>query len=146
VANKKASGPIDRRVGARIRRRRETIGLSQEKLARQIGITFQQIQKYEKGSNRIGSGRLQEIANALDVPISYFFADGKDEVRSDWCLHEGNSNISTTSLKEQCSQLTRDFKKIEDLRVRCSILTLTRCAARDDDGTKPNQETQNLII
>jgi transcriptional regulator with XRE-family HTH domain len=144
VANKKASGPVDRRVGSRIRRRRGAVGLSQEKLAKQIGITFQQIQKYENGSNRVGSGRLQEIANVLNVPISYFFADDQDEVASESISNRSHTEFPSTSLEVQCSHLLRDFKKITDPHVRCSILTLARCAARDN--VSGEQDVRNLVI
>jgi len=70
---KKEPNPIDVEVGARIRARRVMSGMSQSSLAEGLGITFQQAQKYEKGSNRIGSSRLQTIANILGVPVAYFF-------------------------------------------------------------------------
>ena len=69
----KAPLPTDVLVGTRIRGRRTTLGMSQEKLAAIVGISFQQVQKYEKGVNRVGAGRLQAVAGALGVPISYFF-------------------------------------------------------------------------
>ena len=70
---KKISKPVDVYVGGRVRARRLALGMSQEKLGHAIGLTFQQVQKYEKGSNRIGSSRLMQIANALDVSPTYFF-------------------------------------------------------------------------
>ncbi|AQT41792.1 Transcriptional regulator, contains XRE-family HTH domain [Bartonella apihabitans] len=69
---KKTPAPTDVYVGSRIRLRRNMLGLSQEKLGEQLGITFQQIQKYEKGTNRVGASRLQAISEILDVPVSYF--------------------------------------------------------------------------
>src|SRR6187200_2817808 len=73
--------PIDIRVGARLRLRRNMLGLSQEKLGEAIGLTFQQIQKYERGANRIGASRLHELSRVLDVPVSFFF-DDRDPVRA----------------------------------------------------------------
>jgi transcriptional regulator with XRE-family HTH domain len=74
----KRATPVDAEVGAKIRLRRLEVGMSQTALAEIVGVTFQQIQKYEKGSNRIGASRLQQIAQALDRPVSYFFGgDGK---------------------------------------------------------------------
>src|ERR1044071_10505169 len=73
--------PIDVRVGARLRLRRNMLGLSQEKLGEAIGLTFQQVQKYERGANRIGASRLHELSRVLDVPIS-FFLDDTDPVRA----------------------------------------------------------------
>ena len=75
MANKKQPNPIDIHVGSRVRLRRMMLGMSQEKLGESLGITFQQIQKYEKGTNRIGASRLQHIATVLAVPVSFFFED-----------------------------------------------------------------------
>jgi transcriptional regulator with XRE-family HTH domain len=75
MANKKQPNPIDIHVGSRVRLRRMMLSMSQEKLGEQLGITFQQIQKYEKGTNRIGASRLQHIARVLSVPVSFFFED-----------------------------------------------------------------------
>ena len=73
VVVKKVPNPTDKHVGSRVRLQRMTLGKSQSWLGDAVGLTFQQIQKYEKGTNRIGSSRLQQFANILDVPISYFF-------------------------------------------------------------------------
>ncbi len=73
TAKKKIPNPADVHVGARIRMRRMILGVSQEKLGQALGVTFQQVQKYEKGATRVGAGRLLEIANYLGVPIGYFF-------------------------------------------------------------------------
>ena len=70
---KKAPNPIDRYVGSRVRMRRMMLSMSQEKLGDALGLTFQQVQKYEKGTNRIGASRLQQIAHTLQVPVSFFF-------------------------------------------------------------------------
>src|ERR1041384_6978474 len=73
--NKKKPNPTDIHVGSRIRMRRNMLGMSQEKLGESLGITFQQIQKYEKGTNRVGASRLQNISSILNVPVSFFFED-----------------------------------------------------------------------
>src|SRR5258705_13483963 len=70
---KKAPNPIDKHVGSRVRMRRMMLGMSQEKLGDALSLTFQQVQKYEKGANRIGASRLQQISNILQVPVSFFF-------------------------------------------------------------------------
>src|SRR6478672_7051744 len=70
---KKAPNPTDKHVGARVRMRRMMLGMSQEKLGDALGLTFQQVQKYEKGANRIGASRLQQISQILQVPVSLFF-------------------------------------------------------------------------
>ena len=69
----KAPNPVDKHVGSRVRMRRMVLGMSQEKLGRALGLTFQQVQKYEKGANRIGASRLQHIARILQVPVAFFF-------------------------------------------------------------------------
>src|SRR4051794_29316167 len=73
IIAKKAPNPIDKHVGSRVRMRRMMLGMSQEKLGDALGLTFQQIQKYEKGTNRIGASRLQQISLVLQVPVSFFF-------------------------------------------------------------------------
>src|SRR5436853_6692913 len=73
AAAKKAPNPIDKHVGSRVRMRRMMLAMSQEKLGDALGLTFQQVQKYEKGANRIGASRLQQIAHILQVPVSFFF-------------------------------------------------------------------------
>src|SRR6188472_4069739 len=73
---KKAPNPTDKHVGSRVRMRRMMLGMSQEKLGDSLGLTFQQVQKYEKGTNRIGASRLQQISTILQVPVSFFFEGG----------------------------------------------------------------------
>jgi transcriptional regulator with XRE-family HTH domain len=84
---RKAPHPTDKYVGSRVRMRRVTLGMSQEKLGDALGLTFQQVQKYEKGTNRIGASRVQQIANILEVPVEFLFAGGPDQPRQDG-LHE----------------------------------------------------------
>src|SRR5262245_8084214 len=75
------SDPVDVHVGSRVRLRRTLLGLSQERLGEAVGLTFQQIQKYERGANRIGASRMYDLAHVLDVPVSFFFEDMPEEVR-----------------------------------------------------------------
>lgn len=82
IENKKKPNPIDIHVGSRIRLRRTMLGMSQEKLGESLGITFQQIQKYEKGTNRVGASRLQNISQILNVPVSFFFEDAPGDRKS----------------------------------------------------------------
>ncbi|MBT7504712.1 MAG: helix-turn-helix transcriptional regulator, partial [Rhodospirillales bacterium] len=77
--------PVDIHVGARVRLRRTLLGISQERLGDAVGLTFQQIQKYERGANRIGASRIYELSRILDVPVSFFFEDMPDELET----HEG---------------------------------------------------------
>ena len=74
----KAPNPVDKYVGSRVRMRRIMLGMSQEKLGEALGLTFQQVQKYEKGTNRIGASRLQQISGILQVPVSFFFEGTPD--------------------------------------------------------------------
>src|ERR1700739_1958251 len=72
----KAPNPVDKYVGSRVRMRRIMLGMSQEKLGEALGLTFQQIQKYEKGTNRVGASRIQQISEILQVPVSFLFEGG----------------------------------------------------------------------
>lgn len=132
--NKKQPNPIDIHVGSRIRLRRTMLGMSQEKLGEALGITFQQVQKYEKGTNRVGASRLQNIAAILGVPVSFFFEDAPGE----------NGGTSATGMSENSSayvvnflssseglQLNRAFVKISDPRVRRRIIDLVKALAAE---------------
>ena len=121
----KAPNPIDKHVGSRVRMRRMLLGLSQEKLGEKLGVTFQQVQKYEKGMNRIGASRLQSIAEILDVPPSFFFEDVKGgEIRA-----PGFSEASSVYVVDFLStveglQLNKAFASIKDQRVRRKVVDL----------------------
>lgn len=133
--NKKKPNPIDAHVGGRIRMRRNMLGMSQEKLGESLGITFQQIQKYEKGTNRVGASRLQAIASILEVPPAFFFENAPtDEYTPIGGLSE---DTSMTSVMEFCSsaegiQLNRAFVKIGDPKVRRRILELVKSLSDDN--------------
>ncbi len=92
-------------VGKKIRCRRKYMGISQEKLGKKIGVSFQQIQKYENGSNRVGAGRLQEIANILDINISFFYTDISQKRNILYCYDEGISSKEEYSLLRGFRQL-----------------------------------------
>lgn len=131
--NKKKPNPTDMHVGSRIRLRRNMLGMSQEKLGENLGITFQQIQKYEKGTNRVGASRLQAIANILGVPVAFFFEDlpGHDAGGGNRGFAEDSS---TTFALDFCTsaeglQLNRAFVKITDLKVRRRIIELVKSLA-----------------
>src|SRR5262245_8236897 len=83
MASKKAANQIDVQVGSRVRMRRVILGISQENLANALGLTFQQVQKYEKGMSRIGSSRLQQLSDILQVPVTFFFGDASGAHESD---------------------------------------------------------------
>jgi transcriptional regulator with XRE-family HTH domain len=135
--NKKKPNPIDTHVGSRIRLRRNMLGMSQEKLGENLGITFQQIQKYEKGTNRVGASRLQAIASILSVPVSFFFEDapGQDGVTRSGFAEDNSMALAA----EFCStpeglQLNRAFVKVADPKVRRRIIDLVKSLAGDEAG------------
>ncbi len=122
---------IDIHVGNRLRSRRLVLGLSQEKLGERLGITFQQIQKYEKGTNRVSASKLQAAASVLNVPIGYFFEDN-DTVVPDGLVREVDE-IGTFLLSRDGVSLNRAFTSIKNRQVRQSIITLTKALANADD-------------
>jgi transcriptional regulator with XRE-family HTH domain len=135
VDNKKKPNPIDVHVGSRIRLRRNMLGVSQEKLGELLGITFQQIQKYEKGSNRVGASRLQAISTILNVPVSFFFEDapGESTARGSFAEDGGTSYVVDFLSSTEGLQLNRAFVRIRDGKVRKKILDLVKTLAEGDD-------------
>lgn len=123
---KKAPNPIDKHVGSRVRMRRMMVGMSQEKLGEHLGITFQQIQKYEKGTNRIGASRLQQISLVLGVPVAFFF-EGAPTVGPDGDGVEEASSpayVSDFLATSEGLTLTRHFMRIPDPKIRRRIVDL----------------------
>ena len=131
--------PMDVHVGSRVKLRRTMMGMSQEKLGQALGVTFQQVQKYEKGTNRIGAGRMQQISEALKAPIGYFFEDAP--------LPEGAGTASgladataqapfeTDFLSSpEGIQLNRAFMRIRNPDLRRQIVVLVRTIADGADG------------
>ncbi len=132
----KSPNPVDRHVGTRVRMRRMLIGMSQEKLGEALGITFQQVQKYEKGMNRISASRLQQTSRVLGVPIDYFYegapqfdaeaAGGFAESQSPAYMAELTTNDGLNLLKA--------FASIKSARVRRRVVELVRALAEDDQA------------
>ncbi len=136
MANKKQPNPIDVHVGGRVRLRRMMLSMSQEKLGEHLGITFQQIQKYEKGTNRIGASRLQHIATVLQVPVSFFFEDAPGTPNEPAGLAESrpaNYIVSFLSSSEGI-QLNKAFIRIKDPTLRRRIIDLVRSLAGEEDA------------
>ncbi|MBB3235420.1 helix-turn-helix domain-containing protein [Phyllobacterium endophyticum] len=133
--NKKRPNPVDVHVGARIRLRRNMIGLSQEKLGESLGITFQQIQKYEKGMNRVGASRLQAIGNILNVPVTFFFDDMPGQSDKPKGFEEESETTYVVGFLNSSEgiQLARAFAKIGDAKVRRKILDLVRTLGHEDE-------------
>jgi transcriptional regulator with XRE-family HTH domain len=125
---KKQANPVDARVGHRVRLRRMLMGMSQERLGDLLGLTFQQVQKYEKGVNRIGAGRLFEIAGILGVPIGFFYEDAEAALNSTPGFAEDDDSGSVMEFisSGEGLQLTLAFMRIKDPKVRRRILELVR--------------------
>ncbi len=125
---KKAPNPIDKHVGSRVRMRRMMLGMSQEKLGNNLGLTFQQVQKYEKGTNRIGASRLQQIAHIVQVPVSFFF-EGAPAVPCSG-RHDGMGEapspayVSDFLATSDGLALTKAFTRISDSKLRRRIVDL----------------------
>ena len=133
----KTPDPIDIHVGSRVRLRRTMLGLSQEKLGDSLGITFQQIQKYEKGTNRMGASRLQNIAVILKTPVAFFFEDAPQSV-DNTAGEEINEASSPNYVVDFLSssegvQLNRAFMKIEDVNIRRRIIELVKALSSSDE-------------
>lgn len=136
VENKKKPNPIDVHVGGRIRLRRNMLGMSQERLGESLGITFQQIQKYEKGTNRVGASRLQAISSVLSVPVSYFFEDAPGAADGTPGMAEENNASYVVDFLNSTEglQLNRAFVKISDPKVRKKIVELVKSLADGEDS------------
>ena len=137
---KKQPSSVDAHVGSRVRLRRMLIGMSQEKLGECLGLTFQQVQKYEKGANRIGASRLYDISSILGVPVSYFF----DDLVGDHGVKRANGHSNTTDVdagpymmefvsSAEGFQLVRAFTKITDPRVRKRMLDLVKSLTGEEE-------------
>ncbi len=130
---KKTPNPIDRHVGSRVRMRRMLIGVSQEKLGTALGLTFQQVQKYEKGTNRIGASRLQQISQILGVAPAFFFEDlPGDRLPAGGFADEGAAFTADFLSTSEGVLLNKAFQRIRDARVRKRIVDLVTALA--DDG------------
>ena len=124
--------PVDRHVGLRIRLRRKELGVSQERLAEAIGLTFQQIQKYERAANRVSASKLWEMARALNAPIGYFYeglADAPAPVGAD----KPRDDVQEFLLTPEGIELASSFPRIPRGRVRRRVLDLVRALANQPD-------------
>jgi transcriptional regulator with XRE-family HTH domain len=130
----KAPNPVDKYVGSRVRMRRIMLGMSQEKLGEALGLTFQQVQKYEKGTNRVGASRIQQISEILQVPVSFLFEGGPSGAVGGDNFAEGASPayISDFLATSEGLALTRAFTRISDAKLRRSIVDMVeQIAARE---------------
>jgi len=130
----KAPNPVDKYVGSRVRMRRIMLGMSQEKLGEALDLTFQQIQKYEKGTNRIGASRLQQIADILQVPVSFLFEGGPtaNATAEGSTAAHSPAYVSDFLATSEGLALTRAFTRISDAKLRRSIVDMVeQIAARE---------------
>lgn len=134
VANlaKKQANPIDIQVGNRVRIRRMLIGMSQERLGDLLGLTFQQVQKYEKGVNRIGAGRLFEVARILNVPVDFFYEGVNDASGANGANEADGAPVMDFVSSGEGLQLSLAFMKIKDAKVRKRVLDLVKSLAEEE--------------
>jgi transcriptional regulator with XRE-family HTH domain len=134
---KKTPNPIDRHVGSRVRMRRVLVGISQEKLGESLGLTFQQVQKYEKGTNRIGASRLQQISRILGVPVEYFFDGAPQTVErtlsGGFEDHGDTAYVADFLATNEGIQLNKAFVRIKDAKLRRRVVELVTAIAGDEE-------------
>jgi transcriptional regulator with XRE-family HTH domain len=131
----KVPNPVDRHVGSRVRMRRILLGMSQEKLGEALGLTFQQVQKYEKGTNRIGASRLQQISTTLNVPPSFFFdgaPSGGTAGAPPGVAEEGSTFVLDFIATTEGLNLNKAFARISDPKVRKRIIDLVGSLAEGE--------------
>src|SRR6266581_966795 len=133
IAAKKAPNPTDKHVGSRVRMRRMMLSMSQEKLGAALGLTFQQVQKYERGANRIGASRLQQLSYILQVPVEFFFEGAPNASAPDG----SNVTLSMAHIDDFVSnsdglRLIGAFMRIDNAAVRRRIVMLVQEIAGDD--------------
>jgi transcriptional regulator with XRE-family HTH domain len=128
--NEAGPNPIDRHVGLRIRLRRKELGISQERLAEAIGLTFQQVQKYERAANRVSASKLWEMARALSTSVAYFYEGLPAETRGD---AQAGAKLEDFLLTAEGMELARYFPRIPKSGVRRQILELVRTMAGAPD-------------
>jgi transcriptional regulator with XRE-family HTH domain len=133
---------IDKHVGRRMRFRRKELKLSQEALAERLGVTFQQVQKYERGANRVSAGRLYEMARALDTTIAYFFhgAEAVERALSRQAFAEDEDETFTGLIDQDAVDLVIAFQSILDPKVRKNILALVKSQAAADQRPEAGAE------
>jgi transcriptional regulator with XRE-family HTH domain len=133
--------PIDVHVGTRVRLRRTLLGMSQEKLGDALGLTFQQVQKYERGANRIGASRLFDLSRVLDVPVSFFFDDIKAETIEAAQAEPGLREQPSASyepdpmMRRETLELVRAYYRIPDTQIRRRLFDLTKAIANACGGS-----------
>ena len=130
--------PIDVHVGKRLRMRRNMLGLSQEELGRSVGVTFQQVQKYERGTNRVGSSRLYEFSRILSVPVGYFFDKLNATEMTLGFEEEAEAYESAPRIdSKETMNLIQAYYRIEDTALRQKIMSLMKAMAGGNTTPAP---------
>ncbi len=132
----RSPNPVDLHVGGRVRMRRKMLGISQERLADALGLTFQQVQKYERGANRISASKLYEIARFLSAPIAYFFEGLTDPTLAGGAGADQASEqfVHDFLMTSEGLELAAAFPKIRRPRLRRRVLDLVRALSEDEDA------------
>jgi transcriptional regulator with XRE-family HTH domain len=133
VDSDRAPNPIDRHVGLRIRMRRKELGISQERLADSIGLTFQQVQKYERAANRVSASKLWEMSRALNTSIAYFY-EGLSDTPEPVGSNQPRETVQDFLMTPEGLELASSFPRIAHGRVRRKILDLVRVMSEDTDA------------
>ena len=134
--------PVDVHVGSRVRLRRTLLGMSQEKLGDALGLTFQQVQKYERGANRVGASRLYDLSRVLDVPVAYFFEEFGNALPS----QSGNGEVAgdpyqaNPMMKRETLELVRAYLRISDPQIKRRVFELTKALASAYPGEAETSE------
>ncbi len=133
--DERAANAIDRKIGQRVRSRRLEIGMSQERLAELLGVTFQQVQKYEKGVNRIAASRLHDIGAALEMPVARFF-EGLSAARAGGVSEARQDFVDNALATPEGAQLIALFASIKSQRVRRRVVELVKALADEEAGKR----------
>lgn len=134
--DERAANAVDKKLGQRVRARRLEIGMSQERLAELLGVTFQQVQKYEKGVNRIAASRLHSIAGALEMPVSRFF-EGISAGRAGGVAESAKDYVADALATPEGAQLMTLFASIRSQKVRKRVLELVKALTDEaSDGRR----------
>lgn len=144
IKKKGSAEPVDKHVGKRLRIRRSLLGLSQERLAEQVGVTFQQIQKYERGANRVSSSRLFQFSKVLGVPVDYFFDEMDKGLESQSLVYgmadngqeafeQDDSAPDDVMQRKETIKLVRTYYSIKDKNARQDILKLMKTLSKTDN-------------
>jgi transcriptional regulator with XRE-family HTH domain len=136
--NKKKANAIDRLVGVRVHDRRVALGMSQDVLAKKLGLSFQQVQKYEKGTNRISAGRLFVLAQALSTPIAYFFGEVIGSSRQHGFAEDAApSPVMNLAASRDGQELAMALAQIKDAKARKNLINLAKnLAAKEKSGSQ----------